>query len=141
MATSPAREAFKHIETSGFPYLTHVNIMHTTVATAGATVVVRYTEPRVATSVAAAPLKPYQPSQRINTPRAAITRLWPGKALTFITLPFLSLSNLPILGPNIQAPIRAQIPPTMWIQVEPAKSWKPICARNPPPQVQCASMG
>ena len=47
----------------------------TTVATAGATVVVKNTEPSVSTSVAAAPLNPYQPSQRMKTPSAAITRL------------------------------------------------------------------
>ena len=39
IATKPASEAFKHMDTSGFPYLTHVKIIHTTVATAGAIVV------------------------------------------------------------------------------------------------------
>ena len=75
IATSPASDAFRHIETSGLPYLIHVKIMQVTVATEGATVVVRNTDPSVGTSVAAAPLKPYQPSQRIKTPRAAMTRL------------------------------------------------------------------
>ena len=87
--------------------------MQTTVATAGATVVVKKTDPKVATSVAAAPLNPYQPSHRINTPSAAITRLCPGKAFTFVTFPSLSVSNFPIRGPNIHAPISAQIPPTI----------------------------
>ena len=45
IATRPAREAFKHIETSGLPYLIHVKIMQTTVAIAGAIVVVTNTDP------------------------------------------------------------------------------------------------
>ena len=40
IATRPAKEAFKHIETSGLPYFIQVKIIHTTVATAGAIVVV-----------------------------------------------------------------------------------------------------
>ena len=43
--------------------------MQTTVATDGATVVVRKIEPRDSMLFAAAPLKPYQPSHRMNTPR------------------------------------------------------------------------
>ena len=113
MPTRPASEAFKHIETSGLPYLTHVNIIHVTVATAGATVVVRKIEPKSSIVVAAAPLNPYQPNHRINTPSAPSGILCPGKAFTFITLPLASLSNLPIRGPRILAPIRAEIPPTM----------------------------
>ena len=113
IATRPAREAFRHMEISGLPYLIHVKIIHTTVATAGATVVVRNTLPSVGISVAAAPLNPYQPNHRINTPRAPITRLQPGKALTFVILPSLSFVNLPIRGPSMAAPIRAQIPPTI----------------------------
>ena len=75
IATKPARDAFKHIETSGLPYLIHVKIIHTTVATAGATVVVRKIEPSVFKSVAAAPLNPYQPSHKMNTPSAPIVKL------------------------------------------------------------------
>ena len=75
IATRPAREAFRHIDTSGLPYLIQVKIIHTTVAIAGATVVVTNTEPSCSTLVHAAPLKPYQPSQRINTPRHPIGRL------------------------------------------------------------------
>ena len=111
--TRPASEAFKHIETSGLPYLIHVNIIHVTVATAGATVVVRKIEPKSSIVVAAAPLNPYQPNHRINTPSAPSGILCPGKAFTFITLPLASFSNLPIRGPRILAPIRAEIPPTM----------------------------
>ena len=57
------------------PYFIHVNIMQVTVAIAGATVVVRNTEPSWSIDVQAAPLKPYQPNQRINTPSAPIVRL------------------------------------------------------------------
>ena len=70
IATRPARDAFKHIETSGLPYLIHVKIIHTTVATAGATVVVRKIEPSVFKSVAAAPLNPYHPNQSMKQPSA-----------------------------------------------------------------------
>ena len=68
--TRPASEPLRHIETSGLPFLIHVKIIVVTVATAGATVVVRKICPRKAPSPAAAPLKPYQPNQRMNTPRA-----------------------------------------------------------------------
>ncbi len=89
MATRPAREAFKHIETSGLPYFTQVRIMVTTVAMAGAMVVVTKMEPSSSTEVAAAPLKPYQPSHRMKTPSAPIGRLCPGNAFTFVTfLPY-----------------------------------------------------
>ena len=100
--------------------------MQVTVARAGATVVVRKTEPSCSTEVQAAPLKPYQPNQRMNTPNAPIGRLWPGKAFTFVTFPEESLLNFPKRGPKSFAPMRAEIPPTMWIAHEPAKSWKPI---------------
>ena len=122
MATRPASEAFRHIETSGLPYLTQVNTIQVTVASAGAIVVVTNTLPSCSTVVHAAPLNPYQPSHRINTPREAATRLCPGKAFTFVTFPEASLSNLPIRGPRIDAPTRAAIPPTMWMQLDPAKS-------------------
>ena len=141
IATSPAREAFKDIEISGLPYLIQVKIMVTTVATAGAIVVVTNTEPSCSTDVHAAPLNPYQPSQRMKTPSAPIVRLCPGKALIFVTFPSASFTNLPILGPSILAPIKAEIPPTMWIAQEPAKSWKPSCESQPPPQIQYASIG
>ena len=113
------------METSGLPYFTQVNTMQVTVAIAGATVVVRKIEPSCSTEVAAAPLKPYQPSHKMNTPRAPMGRLWPGKALTSVTSPCLSRLNLPMRGPRIFAPIKALMPPTMWMAQEPAKSWKP----------------
>ena len=122
IATRPVSDAFRLMDTSGLPYLIHVKIIHTTVATAGATVVVRKMEPSCSTDVAAAPLNPYQPSHRINTPSAPSARLCPGNALTFVMFPFLSFVNLPILDPSIFAPIRAELPPTIWIAQEPAKS-------------------
>ena len=136
IATSPASEAFRHIDTSGLPYLSHVKIIHTTVASAGAIVVVTKIEPSCSTDFAAAPLNPYQPSQRMNTPSAPIVILCPGIAFTFVIFPFLSFVNFPIRGPRIAAPTRALIPPTMWMAHEPAKSWKPICESQPPPQIQ-----
>ena len=141
IATKPAKDAFKHMDTSGLPYLIQVKIIHVTVATAGAIVVVTKMEPSCSTVVAAAPLNPYQPSQRMNTPSAPIGRLCPGKALTLVILPSLSFVNLPIRGPNILAPTSAEMPPTIWIAQEPAKSWKPSWESQPPPQIQCASMG
>ena len=113
IATKPASEAFKHIPTSGLPYLIQVKIKQETVAMAGATVVVTKIEPSCGTVVAAAPLNPYHPSQRIKTPKAPAVMLCPGIALTLTTFPFLSVSNLPIRGPKILAPINAEIPPTI----------------------------
>ena len=136
IATRPAREAFRHMDTSGLPYLIQVKIMQTTVAVAGATVVVRKIEPSCSTEVAAAPLNPYQPSQRIKHPRQPRGRLCPGNALTFVILPDLSFTNFPIRGPSIFAPISAERPPTIWMAQEPAKSWNPICESQPPPQIQ-----
>ena len=47
-----------------------MKIIHATVAVAGAIVVVTKIEASSAPSLAAAPLNPYQPSQRMNTPSA-----------------------------------------------------------------------
>ena len=75
MATRPASDALRHIETSGLPYFTHVTIIATSVATDGAMVVVTNIEASSSIVVAAAPLKPYQPSQSMNTPRHPMGRL------------------------------------------------------------------
>ena len=90
------------------------------VATEGAMVVVRKMLESSLTVVAAAPLKPYQPSHRMNTPSAPRGMEWPGMALTLTTLPCLSLTYLPMRGPRTAAPISAAMPPTMWIAQEPA---------------------
>ena len=113
IATSPARDAFNDIDTSGFPYFTHVKIIHTTVATAGEIVVVTKIDPNCSIDVAAAPLNPYHPSQRINTPNAPSGILCPGNAFTFVIFPSLSFVNLPIRGPKNFAPISADNPPTI----------------------------
>ena len=120
-ATRPARDPFKDMETSGLPFLIHVKIIALTVATAGATVVVAKICDNCIVSVAAAPLNPYQPNQRMNTPRAPIKILCPRIGLAF---PFLSY--LPIRGPSIAAPMKAVIPPTIWMHADPAKSVNPI---------------
>lgn len=71
IATSPASDALRHIETSGLPFLSQVKIIVTTVATAGAIVVVRNISARQSTLEAAAPLNPYQPNQRDEYTRSA----------------------------------------------------------------------
>ena len=68
--TRPAREALRHIETSGLPFLIQVYNKVVQVATAGAIVVVTKMEAREFPSQAAAPLKPYQPNHRMKHPRA-----------------------------------------------------------------------
>ena len=78
--TSPASEAFKHMETSGLPFFSQVKIIQVQVATAGAMVVVRKMDARDEVSQAAAPLKPYQPNQRIKQPSAPSVMEWPGIA-------------------------------------------------------------
>ena len=105
------------MDISGFPYLTHVNIIHATVANAGAMVVVVNTDPSCSMEVQAAPLKPYHPNQRMNTPKTPSGRLCPGIALI---LP--SFLYFPLLGPRIDAPIIAHTPPTICTAHDPAKS-------------------
>ena len=81
-----------------------------------------------ATSEAAAPLKPYQQNQRMNTPSAPTVRLCPGMARTYtaflrsrVGLPSLS-RYFPQRGPRMSAPMKEEMPPTMWMSEEPAKS-------------------
>ncbi len=62
-------------------------------------------------------LKPNQPKARMNVPRMARIRLWPG-----IVLAEPSLLYLPIRGPRTIAPASAHQPPTEWTTPEPAKS-------------------
>ena len=110
IATKPARDAFRHIPTSGFPSFIHVKIIQANVAAAAAIVVVRNTEPKLSTVVVAAPLNPYQPNQRINTPKAPSVNECPGIAFDFV-FPSFVLLYFPIRGPTIIAPIRAAVPP------------------------------
>ena len=82
------------------------------------------------------PLKPNQPSHRMNTPSVTSTTLDGGVARTPP-----SLRNLPSLGPTTRMPARAAQPPVLWTMVEPAKSWNPIAASQPPPQVHAPTIG
>ena len=66
--TRPAKEAFRHMETSGAPFLIHVNIIQTKVATAGAIVVVPRICANCVGSDAAAPLNPYHANHKIKHP-------------------------------------------------------------------------
>ena len=83
MPTSPARMPFRVNESDGFPYFHQVmNIVATPPAAAARFVVrktweiaVRFTAPDAASCEPG--LKPNQPIQRMNTPSAAIVRLWP----------------------------------------------------------------
>ena len=52
-----------------------------------------------------------------------------------------SRRNLLSLGPTTNAPASAAQPPTPCTMVEPAKSWKPRTASQPPPQVQAPTIG
>ena len=75
IATKPASEPFKLIATSGLPYFNQVKIITVHVASAGATVVVAKIVANCVPFLAVAPLNPYQPNQRMNTPKAPIVRL------------------------------------------------------------------
>lgn len=52
--------------------------------------------------------------------------------------PFL---YFPMRGPTSAAPTSASHPPTECTTADPAKSWKPRAASQPPPQVQCPASG
>ena len=137
MPTSPARGAFRHMPTSGLPFLIQVNSIQATVATAGAMVVLPRIWASWAVSDAAAPLKPYQQNHRMKVPMAARGMLWPRMARD---LPFPSY--LPMRAPSRTAPISPEMPPTMWMTADPAKSMKPIRASQPWAfHTQPASMG
>ena len=82
------------------------------------------------------PLNPNHPIQRMKTPSVTIGTLDGGVALT---LP--SARNLPRRAPTMMIPARAAHPPVEWTIVEPAKSWKPRSASQPPPQVQAPTIG
>ena len=115
--------------------------MTVTVATAAARLVVTKTRAAVSSAppvraTVEQPLKPNQQNQRMNTPSAPSVSEWPGIARALPSLPYL-----PMRGPRIAAPTNAATPPTMCTAVEPAKSWKPICASQPPPQIQWPETG
>ena len=140
MATRPASEALRHMETSGFPFFLQVNSMQVTVATAGAIVVVPKMRAISPTSAAAAPLKPYHANHRMKTPKAPRVTECPGIAFE-VMLPSGFFVYLPMRGPRITAPTSAERPPVMWITQDPAKSMKLSLLSQPPPQTQPASIG
>ena len=72
----------------------------------------------------------------MKTPRVTAGTFEGGVVLT---LP--SRRNFPLLAPTTMAPASAAQPPVECTMVEPAKSWKPISASHPPPQVQAPTMG
>ena len=80
IATRPARDPFRDMETSGFLYLTHVMSITATVATAAARFVVTKILPALTIASPSmltvdAPLNPNQQNQRMNTPKAPMVRL------------------------------------------------------------------
>ena len=52
-----------------------------------------------------------------------------------------SARNFPRRAPTTMAPARAAHPPVEWTMVDPAKSWKPSSASQPPPHVQAPTTG
>ena len=83
IATSPASAALSVMETSGFPFLTHVKIIVVIQASAGAIVVVVNTAaspPTPSSCTHAAPLNPYHPNQSMKVPSAPRVRECPGIA-------------------------------------------------------------
>ena len=79
-----------------------------------------------------APLKPNQQNQRMNTPSAPSVRLWPKDGLGLSVLTVLADAR----PEDFRADAERPAPPTMCTAVEPAKSWKPNSASQPPPQIQ-----
>src|SRR5690606_29971188 len=75
-----------------------------------------------------APLKPNQPSQRMNVPSVASGMDEPGSGWTAPSGPYL-----PLRAPSTSAPASAAQPPTEWTMVEPAKSEKPMASSQPWP--------
>ena len=107
--------------TSGFPNFIHdVSMARTAPAAAARLVLTKIMAISLFAAVVEPGLKPNQPSQRMNTPRAASGMLCPRIGLTFPSLVYL-----PSRGPRTMAPARAAQPPTEWTTVEPAKSMKP----------------
>ena len=85
------------------------------------------TSPTVPIASCEPPLKPNQPSHRMNVPRVASARFEPGIGLVLPSL------YLPMRGPRTIQPARAAQPPTECTTVEPAKSEKPASFNQPSP--------
>ncbi len=139
IATRPASAPFIAIDKSGFPNIRHTVIIAKIPPRAAAKLVFMATlairspfpTPKVDPG-----LKPNHPNQRINTPSDA-------KGIECPAMTFVDPSGLyfPALGLNIIVPIKAALPPTRCTTVEPAKSAKPKFASQPPPHIQCPTIG
>ena len=122
MDTKPAKAPFKIMVKSGFLYRSCVKIRAATAPAAAAVLVlekirlISATLPDVSIYSCDPPLKPNQPSQRINVPKVANARFEPGIGFTLPSL------YLPKRGPRMIAPVKAAQPPTECTTVEPAKS-------------------
>src|SRR3989338_2597522 len=138
VATSPARQPLMVMPRSGLPS----NIVETMVAEsmAAAAAVLVVTQMRAIASGSAAMvepgLNPNHPSHRTKQPISASERLCPG-----IGFAVPSLLYLPYRGPKAMMPARPAQPPIECTWVEPAKSRKPFEASQPPPQIQCPTIG
>ncbi len=88
IATRPASEAFRHIDTSGLPYLKPCKYHTYNRCDCRCDRCCHKDRCKLWTCVAAAPLNPYHPNQRMKHPSAPITMLCPGNACTFVTFPF-----------------------------------------------------
>ena len=141
MDTRPASAPFRTIVRSALPYTICVRASATMEPAAAAMFVfakIRPTSvmsPTVPAANCEPPLKPNQPSHRMNVPSVASARLEPG--IGFV-LPSL---YLPIRGPSTMAPAKAAQPPTECTTVEPAKSEKPSSDNQPPPHCQEPEIG
>ena len=125
--------------TSGLPLLSQMVHMAATPPAAAASSVMTAMSMTGRSAASSEPgLKPNQPTNRITVPRATSGMLWPRMARG---LP--SLVYLPRRGPRMSAPMRAAQPPTLCTMVEPAKSLNGVSswASQPPPQVQCTTIG
>lgn len=139
MATRPAREAFKHIETSGLPYFTQVRIMVTTVAMAGAMVVVTKNGTELfnggcSSTVETVPAEP----QNENT-QCANRKVMSGECVYLRYFACLILYKLTNTGTKHCCTDQSGNTADHVDAVGTCESWKPIWESQPPPHVQCAS--
>ncbi len=138
MATSAAMAPLAVMPMSGLPIIAQAVIMAASTPATAAMFVTRAISAKLRSmALSVLPgLKPNQPSQRMTTPRSASGILWPGMGFGLPSLPYL-----PILGPRATAPTSAEVAPSRWTTVEPAKSCMPSCESQPPPQIQWPTTG
>ena len=111
--TSPASTPFSVSDNDGFPNLNQLTTKAKKPPAHADKFVVRNTCEIAVWSVPVEAancepgLNPNQPNHKINTPRQANVRLWPGIAFDFPSLPYF-----PKRGPKMAAPTKAIHPPT-----------------------------